>query len=55
MTTFFPLQKLKRTQPALKTPAMHLAHLEEESAEKDKEVESEDPNGINRVMEEFMV
>ena len=38
MTSFFPLQKLKGTQPALKTPAMHLAHLEEESAEKDKDV-----------------
>ena len=54
-TSFFPLQKLKETQPAVKTPAVHLAHLEEESAQKDKEVESEDPNGINGVMEEFMV
>ena len=32
--------------------AMHLVHLEEESAERDEEVESEDPD---RVMEEFMV
>ena len=55
MISFFPLQKLKGTQPALKTPSVHLAHLEEESAEKDKEVESEDPNGIDRVTEEFMV
>ena len=30
-------------------------HLEEESVEKDKEVESKDPNGIDGVMEEFMV
>ena len=31
---------------------MHLAHLEEESAKKDKEVESD---GIDGVLEEFMV
>ena len=55
MTSFFPLWKLEGTQPALKTPAVHLVHLEEEIAEKDEEVESEDPNGINRIMEEFMV
>ena len=54
-TSFFPLQKLKGTQPAVKTPAMCLAHLEEESAKKDEEVESEDPQGIDGVMEEFMV
>ena len=34
---------------------MHLAHLKGESAERDKEVESEDPDSINGVMEEFMV
>ena len=34
---------------------MHLVHLEEESAEKDKEVESEDPDSIDGVTEEFMV
>ena len=34
---------------------MHLVHLEEESAKKDEEVESEDPSGIDRVTEEFMV
>ena len=55
VTSFFPLCKLKGTQPALKTPAVHLVYLEEESAKKDKEVESKDPNGINGVMEEFMV
>ena len=55
MTSFFPLWKLKGTQPALKMPAMHLVHLEEESAKKDKEVESEDPDGMNGVMEESMV
>ena len=54
VTSFFPLGKLKGTQPALKTPAMCLAHLREESAKKDKEVESKDPNSINGVTEEFM-
>ena len=55
MTSFFPLQKLKVTQPAPKSPVMHLSHLEEESAEGDKEVESKDPKDIDRVTEEFMV
>ena len=55
VTSFFPLWKLKGTQPTVKTPAVHLAHLEEESAEKDKEVESKDPVGIDGVTEEFMV
>ena len=35
-TSFFPLQKLKGAQPAAKVPAVCLAHLEEESAEKDE-------------------
>ena len=43
MTSFFPLQKLKGTQPSLKTPAVHLAHLEEESAKKGKEVGKQRP------------
>ena len=34
---------------------MHLAHLEEESVKKDEVVDSEDPNSIDGVMEEFMV
>ena len=55
VTSFVPLQKLKETKPAVKTPAMHLTHLQEESAKRDEEVESKDPNGIKRVMEEFMV
>ena len=29
VTSFFPLQKLKGTQPAVKMPAVCLAHLEE--------------------------
>ena len=55
VTSFFPLWKLKGTQPAVKTPAVHLVQLEEESAKKDIEVESKDPSGIDGVMEEFMV
>ena len=55
MTSFFHLWRLKGTQPALKIPNVHLAHLEEESAEKEEEVESEDPNRIDEVMEELMV
>ena len=54
-TSFFPLKKLNRNQPVPKMAAMHLAHMEEESAKRDKEVESEDPDSINRVKVEFMV
>ena len=32
-TNFFSLQKLRGNQPTPKTPAMHLAHLEEEDAQ----------------------
>ena len=55
VTSFFHLRKLKRTQPAVKTSPVCLVHLEEESAEKDEVVDSEDPNSIDGVMEEFMV
>ena len=54
-TSFFPLWKLKGYQPAPKMAAMHLVHLEEESTGRDKEVESKDPDGIDRVTEEFMM
>ena len=50
-TSFFPLQKLKGTQPTPKTPAVCLVHLEEERANGDKEVESKDPDGIDGVTE----
>ena len=52
---FFPLWKLKGTQPPVKTPAVHLVHLKEENTEKEEEDESKDPDGIKGVMEEFMV
>ena len=55
VTSFFPWQKLRGTQLTVKTAPVHLAHLEEESAKRGKEVESEDPDSIDRVMEEFMV
>ena len=54
-TSFFPLQKLKGNQPVSKTATMHLAHLEEESAKRDEEVEIEDPDSIDGVTKEFMV
>ena len=54
-TSFFPLQKLKGNQPVSKMAAVHLVHLEEESGKRNKEVEIEDPDGVDRVTEEFMV
>ena len=54
-TSFFPLRKLKGNQPLSKKPAVCLAQLEEEEADDRKDPESDDPDGINGVMEEFMV
>ena len=54
-TSFFPLWKLKGNQPVSKMATMHLAHLEEESTEREEEDKTEDPDGIDGVMEEFMV
>ena len=54
-TSFFPLQKLKGNQSVPKIATMCLAHLEEESTKRDKEVESKDLKSIHRVTEEFMV
>ena len=54
-TSFFPLQKLKGKQPVSKTAAMCLMHLEEESTEREEEDKTKNPDGINRVTEEFMV
>ena len=52
--SFFPLWKLKGTQPA-KVPTVWLVHLEEESTKKEEGAESEDPNGIKGVTEEFIM
>ena len=54
MTSFFPLEKLKGTQLA-RTPIVWVAHLEEESAEKEEGAESEDPYCIKGITEEFIV
>ena len=52
--SFFPLKKLKGTQPT-KTPAVQLAHLEEEAPDHEEGTDSEDPDGLDGVTEEFMV
>ena len=54
-TSFFPLRKLKGNQPLSKKPTVQLAQLEEEEADNGKDLESDDPGGIEGVMEEFMV
>ena len=54
-TSFFPLRKLKGSQPLTKKPAIHLAQLEEEGTEDGKDLESNNPDGIDGVNEEFMV
>ena len=54
-TSFFPLRKLNSNQPFSKKPAICLAQLEEEDADDGEDPESEDPDGIEGVMEEFMI
>ena len=54
-TSFFPLRKLKGSQPFPKKPTIHLVQLEEEDANDGEDLESDDPNGIKGVTEEFMV
>ena len=54
-TSFFPLRKLKGSQPFPKKPAIQLAQLEEEDTDNGEDLESDDPDGIEGVMEEFMV
>ena len=54
-TSFFPLRKLKGSQPFTKKPAICLAQLEEEGADDGEELESNDPDGIKGVTDEFMV
>ena len=54
-TSFFPLRKLKGSQPFPKKPAVCLVQLEEEDADKGEDPESDDPNGIEGVTEEFMI
>ena len=54
-TSFFPLRKLKVNQPLSKKPTICLAQLEEEDADDGEDLESDDPDGIEGVMEEFMI
>ena len=54
-TTFFPLRKLKGSQPFPKKPAIWLAQLDEEDADDGEDPESNDPYGIKGVTEDFMV
>ena len=54
-TSFFPLRKLKGNQPFSQKPVIQLAQLEEEDTDDGEDPESEDPDGIEGVMEEFMV
>ena len=55
VTSFFPLRKLKGSQPFNMKPAICLAQLEEEGVNEGEDQESDDPNGIKGVTEEFMV
>ena len=54
-TSFFPLRKLKGSQPFPKKPAICLVQLEEEDGDDGEELESDDPDGIEGLAEEFMV
>ena len=54
-TSFFPLRKLKGNQPFPKKPTIWLVQLEEEDADNGEDPESDDPDGIEGVTEEFMV
>ena len=54
-TSFFPLRKLKGNQLFMKKPTICLAQLEEEGTDDSKDPESDDPDGIKGVTEEFMV
>ena len=51
--SFFPLQKLNGSQPAA-TASAWVAHLEEESADKEECVNSEDPKGTEGITEGFI-
>ena len=49
------MRKLKVNQPFSKKPTICLAQLEEEDADDGEYPESDDPDGIEGVMEEFMI
>ena len=54
-TSFFPLRKWKGSQLITKKPTVCLAQLDEEDIDEGEDQESDDPNGIEGVTEEFMV
>ena len=54
-TSFFPLRKLKGSQPFPKKPAIRLAQLDEKDADDGEDPESNDPDGIKGVTKDFMV
>ena len=49
-TSFFKLRKLKGNQPA-KTPAVQLVHLEEEAPDDEEGTDSENPDGLDGMMQ----
>ena len=53
-TSFFPLRKLKGTQPT-KTFVGQLAHLEEKAPGDEEGTDSKDLDGLDGMIEEFMV
>ena len=52
--SFFPLQKLKGSHQAM-TPSAQVAHLEEESTNKEECAEGKDPDATKGITEEFIV
>ena len=54
-TSFFPLRKLKGSQPFPKKPAIQLAQLDEENADNGEDPESNGPDRIEGVTKDFMV
>ena len=53
--SFFPLRKLKGSQPFPKKPAVQLAQLDEEGTDDGEDPESKNPDGIKGVTKDFMV
>ena len=53
-TSFFPLKKLKGTQPT-KIPAIRAVYVEKEDSKEEVGIESEDLDGITGMTEEFIV
>ena len=49
------MRKLKDNQPFSRKPTVWLAQLEEEDADDGEDPVSDDPDGIEGVMEEFMI